>query len=62
MIGPGLAACLNLYIRLTSEPLTRIFESWKVELVVTAISLLVTAIYLTLLKLFSRNRIQQTTT
>jgi len=31
-------------------------------LVVTAISLLATAIYLTLLKLFSRNRIQQTTT
>lgn len=55
-IGPSLLIALNLCIRFT-EPSQAfsVVDSWKVELVVTAISLTATALYLVTLKRLSRS-------
>lgn len=56
-IGPALLIAINLCIRL-AEPSQafNIVDSWKVELVVTAISLTASALYLLTLKRLSRSR------
>ena len=55
--GPALLIVLNLSIRF-AEPSQRfdIVEGWKVESVVTAISLLATALYLGTLRFSTRSR------
>jgi hypothetical protein len=55
-IGPALSIALNLCIRL-AEPSQKfdIVEGWKVEAVVTAISLIATALYLGTLRFSTRS-------
>jgi hypothetical protein len=55
LMGPALLAALNLCIRL-AEPSQKfnLVEGWKVESVVTGISLIATALYLGTLRFFIR--------
>ncbi|MGA9069441.1 MAG: hypothetical protein WB424_04235 [Terracidiphilus sp.] len=56
LMGPALLIVFNFSIRL-SEPTQKfdIVEGWKIEMVVTAISLIATALYLGILKLSTRS-------
>jgi len=56
LIGPALLIALNQYIRL-AEPSQKfdIVEGWKVELVVTGVSSLATALYLGTLSFSTRS-------
>jgi len=57
LIGPTLMIALNLCIRL-AEPSQKfdVVEGWKVEAVVTAISLIATALYLGMLRFSTRSQ------
>jgi hypothetical protein len=56
LIGPALMIALNLCIRV-AQPSQKfdVVEGWKTELVVTAISLIATALYLGTVRLSNRN-------
>lgn len=56
LMGPALSIVLNLCIRLVEPSQTfDIVENWKTELVVTAISLIATALYLGTLRFSTRS-------
>lgn len=55
-VGPALLIALNFCIRFAEpSPVFNVVDSWKVELVVTAVSLTATALYLATLKRSSRS-------
>lgn len=58
LIGPALSIALNLGIRLAEHQRFDIVEGWKVESVVTAISLIGTSLYLGFLRFSARRHAQ----